>query len=147
MRAMRLRKNAHPSREAGFTLLELLVTLTIMALLASIVTPQVLKYIRSSRVEAAKVQVEAIETALDLFHADVGRYPTEQEGLQALVVQPDNLQKWTGPYLKKAKGLKDPWGVPYHYRNPGQHGAIDLYSFGDGKTDGPADETPEITNW
>lgn len=133
--------------ERGFTLLELLVTLTILALLAGIVTPQVLKYIGSSKVKTAAVQVQEIETALDLFQADIGRYPTAQEGLQALIVQPDNVPAWAGPYLKKGKGLIDPWGVPYHYRIPGQHGNADLYSYGGGKTDGTPDETPRINNW
>jgi general secretion pathway protein G len=134
-------------REQGFTLLELLVTLTILALLATIVAPQVLKYIESSRVETAKLQVDNISSALDLFRIDVMRYPTAQEGLQALLTQPDNLPKWHGPYLKKASALIDPWGVPYHYRIPGQHGEADVYSYGDGQTDGTPDETPQISNW
>jgi len=139
-------RNKH-ARERGFTLLEILVVLTILALLATIATPRVLKYIQSSRVQTARVQVQAIETALELFHADVGRFPTTQEGLEALASQPENLQNWAGPYLKKGKGLADPWGIPYHYRAPGQHGDIDLFSYGGGKTDGTPDETPQINNW
>jgi general secretion pathway protein G len=135
------------NRNAGFTLLELLVTLTILALLAAIVAPQVLKYIQSSRVQTAKLQVENISAALDLFHVDLARYPTEQEGLQALVTPPDNLPKWRGPYLKKASALNDPWGVAYHYRAPGQHGEADVFSYGGGRTDGGADENADINNW
>jgi general secretion pathway protein G len=78
---------------------------------------------------------------------DVGRFPTEEEGLKALVSQPDGLTAWSGPYLKKARGLIDPWGVPYHYRSPGQYGDVDVFSFGSGKTDGPPDAAPQITNW
>jgi general secretion pathway protein G len=133
--------------QRGFTLLELLVTLTILALLATIVTPQVLKYIQSSRVQTARLQVQSISAALDLFQVDVGRYPSAQEGLQSLVAQPDGLSAWGGPYLKKASGLVDPWGIPYHYRIPGQHGDVDVFSYGGGKTDGASDETPQITNW
>lgn len=133
--------------ERGFTLIELLVTLTILTLLATIVAPQVLKYIESSRVETARLQVDSISAALDLFRIDVMRYPSPQEGLQALVTQPDNLSKWHGPYLKKVSALIDPWGVPYHYLIPGQHGEADIYSYGDGRTDGAPDETPQISNW
>ena len=134
-------------RESGFTLLELLVTLTILGLLAAIATPQVVKYIGTSRTQTAKVQVQAIDAALDLFQTDVGRYPTAQEGLTALVVKPETVPDWKGPYLKKASGLTDPWGVPYHYRQPGQHGEADVFSYGGGKTDGGADEAIDINNW
>jgi general secretion pathway protein G len=133
--------------QAGFTLLELLVTLTILSLLAAVVAPQVLKYIASSRLQTAQLQVDNIAAALDLAHIDMLRYPTEQEGLQALLTQPDNVPNWHGPYLKKATALVDPWGVPYHYQSPGQHGDADVFSYGGGKTDGSADETPPIKNW
>ena len=134
-------------REAGFTLLELLVTLTILSLLAAVVAPQVLKYIASSRVETSQLQVDNIAAALDLFHIDMSRYPTAQEGLEALLTQPDNTPNWHGPYLKKSKALTDPWGVPYHYQVPGQHGDVDVFSYGDGKTDGSASDAPPIKSW
>jgi general secretion pathway protein G len=134
-------------RQAGFTLLELLVTLTILSLLAAIVAPQVLKYIELSRLQTAQLQVDNIAAALDLFHVDMTRFPTEQEGLQALLAAPDDAPNWHGPYLKKAKGLIDPWGVPYHYASPGQHGDVDVFSYGNPKTDHSADEPPKIANW
>ena len=133
--------------EAGFTLLELLVTLTILSLLAAVVAPQVLKYIASSRVQTSQLQVDNIAAALDLYHIDMSRYPTAQEGLEALLTQPDNAPNWHGPYLKKSKALTDPWGVPYHYQVPGQHGDVDVFSYGNGKTDGSADDAPPIKNW
>ena len=133
--------------EAGFTLLELLVTLTILSLLAAVVAPQVLKYIASSRVQTSQLQVDNIAAALDLFHIDMSRYPTAQEGLEALLTQPDSATNWHGPYLKKSKALTDPWGVAYHYQVPGQHGDVDVFSYGDGKTDGSADDSPPIKNW
>jgi general secretion pathway protein G len=111
------------------------------------VAPQVLKYVQSSRVETARLQVDNIAAALDLFQIDARRYPTAQEGLQALVTQPENLPLWHGPYLKKPSALIDPWGIPYHYRFPGLHGEADIFSYGDGRTDGAADETPQIANW
>jgi general secretion pathway protein G len=127
--------------------LELLVTLTILSLLAAIVAPQVLKYIQSSRVQTAKLQVDNISAALDLFHVDVSRYPTSQEGLQALVTQPENLTSWHGPYLKKGSALIDPWGVPYHYTVPGQHGDVDVFSYGGGRADGEPNEVPQVASW
>jgi general secretion pathway protein G len=141
------RQSAVRKREQGFTLLELLVTLTILSLLAAIVAPQVLKYIQSSRVQTAQLQVDNIAAALDLFQVDMTRFPSAEEGLQALITQPEGAPKWRGPYLKKATALTDPWGVPYHYRIPGEHGDADVFSYGGGRTDGSPDEKPEIANW
>jgi general secretion pathway protein G len=134
-------------RDAGFTLLEMLVVLAIMGLLAAIIAPQVLKYLGSSRTQAAKVEVHNIGAALDLFRLDVGRYPTQDEGLQSLVAQPQTAPGWNGPYLEKAEALKDPWGQPYLYRNPGQHGEVDVYSQGPDKGGGANGEAGYVGNW
>jgi general secretion pathway protein G len=132
-------------RDAGFTLLEMLVVLAIMGLLAAIVAPQVLKYLGSSRVQTAKVQIHNITSALELYRLDVGRYPTGDEGLNALVTQPASPPPgWAGPYLQKASALKDPWGQPYLYRVPGQHGDVDVYSQGGDKEGGDAHD---IGSW
>jgi general secretion pathway protein G len=119
-------------REAGFTLLEMLVVLAIMGLLAAIVAPQVFKYLGSSRIQTAKIQIHNIGSALELYRLDVGHYPTTDEGLNALVTQPSSASGWAGPYLQKASALKDPWGQPYQYRVPGQHGEVDVFSQGEG---------------
>ncbi|HEX8232262.1 MAG TPA: type II secretion system major pseudopilin GspG [Caulobacteraceae bacterium] len=134
-------------REAGFTLLELLVVLAILGLLAAIVAPQVLKYLGSSRSQTGKVQVENINAALELYRLDIGRYPTAQEGLQALVTAPATAATWNGPYLQKAAALTDPWGEPYAYRVPGRHGEVDVFTLGSDKVEGGKGEARDVGNW
>jgi general secretion pathway protein G len=133
--------------QRGFTLLELLVVLAILALLAAIVAPQVLKYVGTSRTQSARIQVQNIGAALELFQLDNGRYPTTEEGLAALVTRPATAEKWNGPYLKRASGLSDPWGTPYQYRIPGQHGDFDVYSLGADKAEGGTGEAQDVTSW
>ena len=98
--------------EGGFTLLEMLVVLAIMGLLAAIIAPQVLKYLGSSRTQTAKVQIQNVVAALELYRLDVGRYPTQEEGLQAVITAPPTAPGWNGPYLQKSTALTDPWGHP-----------------------------------
>jgi general secretion pathway protein G len=143
-------KRKHPqimrrTHDGGYTLVELLVVLAILGFLAAIAAPQVLKYLDSSKVSAARTQVESLASAVDLFRLDVGRYPTSQEGLNALVAAPPGLAVWRGPYVKKRASLVDPWGRAYRYRAPGQHGEFDVYSEGpDGEENG---EASAIGNW
>ena len=134
-------------REAGFTLLELLVVLAIMGLLAAIIAPQVLRYLGSSRTQTARVQIQNIVAALELYKLDVGHYPTQAEGLNSLVTAPGNETGWNGPYLKKESALKDPWGEPYVYKIPGQHGEFDIYSLGSDKAEGGTGEAQDVGNW
>jgi general secretion pathway protein G len=134
-------------RDAGFTLLEMLVVLAIMGLLAAIVAPQVLKYLGSSRSQTAKVQIQNIGAALELYRLDVGHYPSNEEGLSALVAAPSTAGGWNGPYLQKPSALKDPWGQAYLYRNPGQHGEVDIYSLGSDKAEGGSGEAKDVGNW
>ncbi len=136
----------HP-RERGFTLLEMLVVLAIMGLLAAIIAPQVLKYLGSSRSQTAKVQIQNIDAALQLFRLDVGRFPTQEEGLNAVVTAPPTATGWNGPYLQKSTALTDPWGAPYQYRNPGKHGEIDIYTLGSDKAEGGTGEATDVGNW
>lgn len=123
---------ASPRRQAGFTLVELLVVLVILGLLAALATPQVLKYLGRAKIDTAHIEMKNMATALDFFLLDVGRYPTQQEGLQALITHPAGLSPWRGPYLKSnsAGPLLDPWGHPYQYRVPGQNGDYDLFTMG-----------------
>jgi general secretion pathway protein G len=131
----------------GFTLIELLVVLAILGLLAAIAVPQVLKYLSRAKEDVVKVQVEALATSLDLFKLDIGRYPTDQEGLNALVQKPTGDGQWNGPYVTKATSLIDPWGRPYVYRQSDQSGNYVLYSLGpDGNRGPPADIVPAPAN-
>jgi general secretion pathway protein G len=131
-------------RELGFTLVELLVVLAILGLLAAIATPQVIKYLGRAKVETAKIEMKNLSVGLDLFLLDVGRYPTEQEGLRALVEQPPGLAIWRGPYIKRTGVPVDPWGQPYIYRSPGRVGDYDLGTAGEEAAPGarPAGTAP-----
>jgi general secretion pathway protein G len=149
------RLSAHPAAancdaahatNAGYTLLELLVVLGILALVATIAAPQVLRYMGSARTETARAQIGAIATALELYALDSGRFPTQQVGLRALVAPPANTPSWKGPYLKKAEGLIDPWGRPYLYRFPGRGGQPDVYTLGRDAAAGGAAEDQDIAN-
>jgi general secretion pathway protein G len=133
--------------EAGFTLIELLVVMVILVLLASLVAPRVLGYLGSSRTKSAKVQIESLSTSLELYKLDTGRYPDAREGLTALVQRPANLPSWNGPYLKKDKVPLDPWGQPYIYRYPGQHGPFDILTLGADKREGGQAEDQDVASW
>ena len=128
-------------RSRGFTLLELLVVIVIIGLLAGYVAPRYFSQVNKSEVQVAKAQIDAIEKALDQYRLDTRRYPTAEEGLQALVARPGSEANWNGPYLKKAVP-NDPWGKAYVYRTPGAKGEFDLYSYGrDGKPGGSGDDS------
>ena len=123
-------RESDPSSQSGFTLVELLVVLAILGLLVAVATPQVLKYLGRAKNDTARIEMKSMSTALDLFLLDVGRYPTQQEGLSALVANPGGVQSWHGPYLKATVVPNDPWGRPYQYRFPGQNGDYDLWTLG-----------------
>ncbi|MFZ5510062.1 MAG: type II secretion system major pseudopilin GspG [Pseudomonadota bacterium] len=130
----------------GFTLLELLVVMVIIGLLAGYVAPRYFDQIGKSEVKTARAQIDALEKALDQYRLDVGRHPTTEQGLAALYTRPANEPRWQGPYLRKPVPL-DPWGKPYQYKQPGEHGEYDLLSYGkDGQPGGTA-EAADITNW
>lgn len=133
--------------QSGFTLLELLVVLGIIAMLAGIVGPQVMKHLGESKTKAAKVQVEDFSAALDMYKLDMGKYPTTEQGLQALIEAPEGSKRWNGPYLKKAKMPVDPWQNEYHYASPGAHGKFDLFTFGADEKEGGEGEDQDINTW
>lgn len=131
----------------GFTLIELLVVLAIIGLLAGLVGPQVMKHLGESKTKTARLQIEELASALDMYRLDVGRYPTGDEGLQALIEQPASARVWNGPYLRKKKVPLDPWNNAYHYAAPGQHGKFDLFSLGADGSDGGEGEDQDILGW
>ena len=140
------RQGAGTHGQAGFTLVELLVVLVILVLLASLVGPRVIGYLGSSRTKAAKVQIEGLASALELFKLDAGRYPSTSEGLRALVQAPSGVTAWNGPYLNKRDLPNDPWGRPYNYRAPGQNGPFDIFSLGADNQVGGTGENEDISN-
>ncbi len=120
----------------GFTLLELLVVMVIIGLLVGYVGPRYFSQLGKSEVNAAQAQIDAIETALDIYRLDMGRYPNQEQNLSALLQAPENSNRWQGPYLEKSIPA-DPWGQPYVYKFPGEHGEFDLFSYGaDGQLGG-----------
>ena len=146
---MQTRNDAPPlasSASLGFTLLELLVVMVIIGLLAGFVGPRYFAQVGKSQTKVAAAQIDALEKALEQFRLDVNRFPTTEEGLAALQKAPPDAPGWLGPYLKKAVPL-DPWGRPFVYLEPGEHGEIDLYSLGrDGRPGGTGPDS-DVTNW
>lgn len=139
--------NSQRRVQRGFTLIELLVVLAIIGLLAGLVGPQVIKHLGESKTKAARLQIEELSSALDMYKLDVGRYPAGEDGLAALIEQPASAKFWNGPYLKKKKVPLDPWNNPYHYVAPGQHGKFDIYSLGADGTEGGDGEDRDILGW
>ena len=129
----------------GFTLIELLVVLAILTLLAGLVGPRVLNQLGGAKSKTAGVQIADLDKSLELFKLDVGRYPTTEEGLNALVAKPRSVNGWTGPYLKGGVP-SDPWGHPYRYANPGANGGIEIISLGADGTPGGDGENADVRN-
>jgi general secretion pathway protein G len=144
MRARSTRRDTAAVR--GLTFIEMMVVLAIIGLLLALVGPQFIGQVGKAESQAARNQIALFETALDTFRLDVGRYPTTQEGLEALRARPFGVDRWDGPYLKK-NVPPDPWGNPYLYRSPGQHGIYDLFSYGaDGAAGGDGDGR-DLSSW
>ncbi|WP_019570495.1 type II secretion system major pseudopilin GspG [Thioalkalivibrio sp. ALE11] len=135
------------SRRKGFTLIELLVVLVILGLLAGLVGPQVMRYLSDSKTQTAQLQIEDLSAALDLYRIDVGSYPSSDQGLEALVREPSGVRNWNGPYLRRNSVPDDPWGNPYNYRQPGEHGGFDLWTYGADNQPGGEGENQEVTSW
>lgn len=133
-------------KQRGFTLLELLVVMVIIGLLAGYVGPRFFSQIGKSEVNTAKAQIDAFEKGLDQYRLDVGRYPSSEQGLQALMTAPGGESRWQGPYLRKAVPA-DPWGNPYRYRHPGEHGEYDIFSYGADGQPGGDGTNADLTNW
>jgi general secretion pathway protein G len=134
-------------KQSGFTLLELLVVLGIIAMLAGIVGPQVMKHMGESKTKAAKVQIEDLSATMDMYKLDAGSYPTSQQGLQALIEAPDNAKRWNGPYLSKSKIPLDPWQNEYHFVSPGEHGKFDIFTYGADDKEGGEGEDRDVLSW
>jgi general secretion pathway protein G len=139
-------KSKRNAATAGFSLIELLVVLAIIGLIVGLVGPKVLNYMSSSRSKTAALQVQGFRQALDLYYLDIGRYPSTSEGLAALNAQPAAVDQWKGPYLKNTVPA-DPWGQPYRYRSPGEHGDYDIHSLGADGREGGSGDAADIKSW
>jgi general secretion pathway protein G len=142
-------RRRRPARhgERGFTLVEILVVITIIGLIMALVGPRVLNYLGESKVKAAKIQIESLSSALDLYYLDVGRYPSSSEGLAALARQPGGVPTWNGPYLRSGTVPNDPWGRTYIYHSPGEHGAFDIISLGSDGQEGGTGTAADVVIW
>jgi general secretion pathway protein G len=130
----------------GITLIELLVVMVIIAMFATLVGSRLFRNVEKGRQTVAKEQISQFESVLDLYRLDVGRYPSTEEGLQALRVRPPGVENWDGPYLRKDVPA-DPWNHSYVYRCPGQHGDFDLLSFGADGQEGGEGDGADVKNW
>jgi general secretion pathway protein G len=133
-------------RAKGFSLMELLVVMVILGLIAATVGPTLYKRIKPAKQTAARDQLRNFSTALDDYFIDVGQYPTNQQGLEALRKKPEGAAKWNGPYLKKEIPT-DPWGHAYVYRSPGRSGGYEIISYGADGTEGGEEENRDINSW
>jgi general secretion pathway protein G len=131
----------------GMTLIEILVVLTLIGIVMGIVGGNYLGQGEKAKQKAAKIEIEQIGQTLDMFKLEVGRYPTTQEGLQALITAPTGVTNWNGPYWKKSTLPKDPWTNEYKYASPGQHGAYDVWSYGADSKEGGEGTDKDITSW
>jgi len=145
---IRTRRNFHRrTSEWGFTLIEMLVVISIIALIMALVGPRVLNFLGESKVKAAKIQIQSLETALDLYALDTGQYPSSSDGLEALMQRPGGVTSWNGPYLKGNTVPNDPWGKSYVYRSPGEHGPYDIVSNGADGREGGTGAKADINSW
>ena len=142
----KIRSRSRKEGERGFTLVEILVVITIIALIMSLVGPRVLNYLTESKVKAAKIQMQSFSSALDLLYLDTGRYPSSAEGLAVLVKPTSAMAGWNGPYLKGGNVPNDPWGKPYLYRSPTERAKYEIMSYGADGQEGGTGTSADITS-
>jgi general secretion pathway protein G len=140
---IQFRNHSGVIRTLGFTLVELLLVLVILALIAGLVLPGIIGKAEGAKVRAASSQISRISMSVEAFYLDTGQTP---DSLSELVNEPSGVSGWNGPYVKNSI-LKDPWGREYNYRNPGEHGDFDIYSYGADGQAGGDDKNADITSW
>ena len=140
------RNKRNKNRQGGFTLMELLVVLAILGLLMSLVGPRVLNQLGGAKTKTAAIQIKDLEQALEMYKLDVGRFPSTGEGLAALITKPGGATGWNGPYLKSDVPL-DPWKREYKYKYPGEHGELDIFTYGQNGSPGGEGEDADVGNW
>jgi general secretion pathway protein G len=143
---MKKRSMSTRRREGGFTLLELLIVIAILGLLGALTAIQLSGYLGRAKVDTAKLQIDQLVAALDLYRLDLGRLPSTDEGLAALLRSPADAANWRGPYLRKSEATVDPWGRPFVYRRPGEHAEYDVFSYGSDGRPGGTGEDADVSN-
>ena len=138
-------RNRSDAGQQGFTLVEMLVVITIIGLIMGLIGPRVLNYLSESKVKAARIQLQSFGSALDLFYLDAGRFPSTSEGLTALVQRTPGIAAWNGPYLKGGNVPNDPWNHPYVYRSPGERSPYEIVSYGADGQEGGAGVAADIS--
>ena len=131
----------------GFTLIELLIVLVILSLLGGIVGPRVMKHLGKAKTDTARLQIDNLSAALDIYNLENGSYPSTEVGLDALINAPEDATSWNGPYLRKPNVPLDPWGKPFNYRFPGEHGVFDIYTLGADNTEGGEKDNQDAASW
>lgn len=140
------RSNKRRSLDKGFTLIEILMVMVIIGALAALVGPRLIGKVGKGKQQAAQAQISNFSAALDAYRLDVGSYPSTEDGLQALRVQPDGAETWDGPYLQKQIPL-DPWKNEFVYRAPGDHGDYDIISYGADRQEGGEGDNEDVVSW
>jgi general secretion pathway protein G len=140
------RKRRDKAGQDGFTLVEMLVVITIIGMIMALVGPRVLNYLGESRVKAAKIQIQSFSSALDLFYLDSGRFPSTSEGLAALAHPVSGVAAWNGPYVKGSTVPNDPWGHPYVYKQPGDQAPYEIRSLGSDGQEGGTGTAADLTS-
>lgn len=141
-----LSRTLRPARAAGFTLVELLVVLAILTLLVGLVGPRMLGQLGGAKSKTAGVQIADLEKATELFKLGVGRFPSDEEGLEALVKKPASANGWDGPYLKGGSVPLDPWNNPYHYKRAPNGAEVEIFSYGADNAPGGEGENADVRN-
>ncbi len=140
-------KTKRPEKDAGYTLMELLVVLAVLALLAVIITPTLMGRLSKAKSDSAALHIDSLISTVEMFYLDMGRFPTDEEGLDVLWKAPMEKDNWNGPYVRKPANLVDPWGEKYHYARPGLNTSFDIYSFGADGARGGEGEDKDIGSW
>lgn len=140
------RKRRRDTNEDGFTLVEMLVVITIIGMIMALVGPRVLNYLGESRTKAAKIQIQSLSSALDLFYLDAGRFPSSSEGLVALVRPVSGVSSWNGPYIRGGTVPNDPWGNTYVYKQPGDQAPYEIRSLGSDGQEGGSGTASDLTS-
>lgn len=146
VRKLRPAARSRLAGDAGYSLLEVLVVLSIIALIAAVVGPRLVGYLGKAKADTAKVQMRELSNAVELYFLDNGAYPSQQSGLKALVAKPADAKNWSGPYLTKADGLTDPWGQAYGYQTPGKSGPFTITSLGADNAPGGEGENADLSS-